>query len=588
MRDELPSAKDNIQLLFRLMGIDRVVVVDDVFSASPDSDSIVGQCRAMIAAGKKEVLPTLPQLTALKVDTDDEQVIIRQVRGSIDSLQADQRKALAVRLADLMGQDHGEEKTLTELQELLAGYNIQLLSGPEWESKKPELLKDGMRESTIFLFDQDFSPAGGHATQGMDVIAGLMNDASAEGILCGLLTHTVAGDREFEAWNALAESNNIVPHKDRFTVIAKTHLQNDPTAFVARVKRVAITGKCDALKRATATSLSGAHKEAERSLNEMNVFDFEQIVFQSSYLEGVWEPDTLFRVFALFHRRAARALAKKDTTIRKLADDVRRVIQIPYRPEDAPQSTSWKIQRLEIFEDGDFLNGHLSPIELGDVFQRTTGKKRFILLGPPCDLMVRSNGNRGGTKAVVLAEITAKDPQGKEGFYKIPYYGEEDGKPGWVKFRETAAIQICILDLCAVQTDGVSRISRDEAAPSGLIPAWRARHAILKDEASNIVERFELMKKKLPSGSADIEKVLSASLTGSVSGIVNGAIDIREKTVAYDIKRIGRVKGPAATALLKAYALYLSRDAFEHSLTTAIHSEATSTGCVEVPTTGDQ
>lgn len=576
-------AKAQIRLLFEMMGITRVVVVDDVFASPSDTESIIGQVRAFLNSGKRESLVGVPLLTnVFSTEQPDDEVLVQRVREVVDDCAPAAKISLAVRLNDLLNQDHGEDVARSELVELFSDFEVILLSPAEWKSRKTGLLENESRTKTLFLFDHDLAHAEGQPTQGMEIIAGLMRDPNTRDIYCGLLTHTVKKEEEAEAWRSLAASNGIDEQKDRFAVISKAHLGTDPTAFSFRIKRVALTGKCNELKQKAASVLNNAHEKAARALNELSVFDFEQIVFQSSFLEGVWEPDTLFRLFGLFQRREAMSLAKLDGQLGSLADKIRQVIDIPYAPEENAQSRSWRIQRLENYEDSQLLNGHFLPLELGDVFQRATGgSKQFVLLGPPCDLMVRSDGKRAGTKEGILAEITPKKPKRPENFFRLPHFNSETGEECWVRFRETATIPLCILDLCAVRDDGSSNLGLTDTPPVSLIPAWQTRFRVLQSEVAAILERYKSASKGLvPQKSAEAQSILVNNLTACVPGIATGSIDTQNQRIAYGIKRVGRITGTLATAMLKAYALYLSRDAFAHDITTELHNNEAEQGAV--------
>ena len=79
--------------------------------------------------------------------------------------------------------------------------------------------------------------------------------------------------------------------------------------------------------------------------------------------------------------------------------DARRVSTIPEKVaaalgEGGPSPGALRIQRYETYESDGELNGFHVPIELGDIFEKVTNRRRYILLMQPCDLMVRGNGKR--------------------------------------------------------------------------------------------------------------------------------------------------------------------------------------------------
>src|SRR5207302_194592 len=154
-------------------------------------------------------------------------------------------------------------------------------------------------------------------------------------------------------------------------------------------KLALLNGKVDDLKKTAREILRAAQENAHKRLDDIDIYDFDQIVFRSSRREGVWEPDTLFRVFGLFHHDETRKLAKEDANLFTLADAIRVLSLIPTKSSTAPNYNTMALQRLELYESGDYLNTHFIPIDVGDIFEKTgESKKRYILLAQSCDLMV--------------------------------------------------------------------------------------------------------------------------------------------------------------------------------------------------------
>ena len=144
-------------------------------------------------------------------------------------------------------------------------------------------------------------------------------------------------------------------------VISKKHLPDAPVSFAQRLKRAAIAPLCDNLKDEVVKVLNTSLEEAKKEIDDLNIYDFEEIVFQSSHNEGVWEPDTVLRILALYTQRSARKLLKENKEIETVAARVRDVIELPYRPSDAPAPSSHDILRLERYEEKEFLDDHHIP-----------------------------------------------------------------------------------------------------------------------------------------------------------------------------------------------------------------------------------
>ena len=129
-------------------------------------------------------------------------------------------------------------------------------------------------------------------------------------------------------------------------------------------------------------------------MERLSTPDFDRIVFGSSRREGVWEPDTLLRVFGILMRREARSQLYQDADISTAVAEARRISAIPEDvaaalDEESASPEVLRIQRFESYESDDELNQFHVPIELGDIFERDSNGQRYILLVQPCDLMVR-------------------------------------------------------------------------------------------------------------------------------------------------------------------------------------------------------
>lgn len=574
--DALTTARDFVAQLFSIMGIDRVVVVDDAYSASPQVADILGACIAFANAGKLDLVRTIPQFKDLELPADDVDICRRHIEAVVNEMDEDERKSIAVQLVDAGDQRWDQEDlTRTALNDLLSAYDVKQFSLQEWQSARDTLLSPESAQRTLFLFDQDMTANGGSDSEGIAIIADLLRNSALPAMHCGLVSHTVPEHHEFDTWNKLARDNDLDNHKGRFAVLSKAHLRSDPQAFAFRLKRVAISPRCDSLKTMVCEAIEKAHNAATQRLNSLNIYDFEQIVFQSSYLEGVWEADTLIRIFNLFHRDEARKIASANADLRRTADDVRRVVTLPFKPTDAPKSSSCKIRRLELYEDGEFLNAHHCPVELGEVFQKTNGSKQFILIGQPCELMVRGDGRRHGLAEVVLAKVVRKEPRNKRACFKLAFFDAETFAHAWVDFHETISVKTSILDLAAFQSDGSTQLTLDQPMPSRLIPAWQERFAVLNAEFATTVERYgQALTNAGGQLSASADDAMQHMLTNTVTGVVKGSIKFQgAKAVSYDFRRVCRLKEPIASAMLRSYAGYFSRDAFEHDFTRAIHQE---------------
>jgi hypothetical protein len=324
-----------------------------------------------------------------------------------------------------------------------------------------------------------------------------------------------------------------------------------------------------------------SHREAKAKLEGINIYAFDHIVFRASDREGIWEPDTLFRLLTLFQRIEARAVAMKSRKLRQLAEKIRSVSSIPTdfdsetKPDDA-----WKIQRLELYETGDFINTSLLPTELGDIFEKVVENAeeptQYILLAQPCDLMVRTKegSRKGKAEQVVLARIAPNLTSGKENeYFTLPHYKSGEDKDAYVLFTDTYLVSLKTLDLCAFNRKGIATIKLSDKS-GHLVAAWRKHHKAVVDYYRNLVDNRKRIGRlisdfnegKQPGIQIQDTVIDSLSIQSSRPPLFSAEISPAARTVTFDCKRVGRLEPNHAAAMWTKYCNYMSRPAFSVDL----------------------
>ena len=72
---------------------------------------------------------------------------------------------------------------------------------------------------------------------------------------------------------------------------------------------------------------------------------------------------------------------------------LRELDQLRDYPPYQPSLEAERLYQREVYEDAEYLSRLHTPIELGDLFRKENGSKRFVLVAQPCDLMVRNDGS---------------------------------------------------------------------------------------------------------------------------------------------------------------------------------------------------
>ena len=588
--------RQHAQLLLTSIGVSRIIVVDDKYD-EPEVETLLGICSTL----EPEQLSALPYLAGVDFGADRE-IWIGVVRDTWTVLDDTARRALlshahaharapAAALTPPAGDtavDHTQEqvdaRAAESLEKILDGLEdceYVTLSLSQWRARAAALLTDDSAAKTVLLFDKDFSTeqAGGE-NAGM----GLVRDVQDSNVgYCGLMSHTVHVGGEYDAWRQLADEYDL--DRDRFIVIAKERLTDaspDHYEFLRMLRFVALTGRYANVKSAAWSVFEQSVAEARAAVERLSVLDFDRIVFGSSRREGVWEPDTLFRVFGILMRREARSRLHQAEDISTAVTAARRISAIPEElatalGEEKASHEALRIQRFEVYEFPDELNRFHFPIEIGDIFEKTSTGRRYILLAQPCDLMVRPRGMRsyedykhGRTAALAELVVASDKERARDSWAELSFYNEDAGQTAFVDFAKVHHVLLTVLDLCVLRSDGAATIDVTAACPDLLIEPWEARHARLGKLFTVALTRYKQLED-------NCNKFKSLALP-TPSTTVQFRATVEAQTVRYDLKRVMRLRQPWSGALLTALAQHQARAAFEHPFDHSIPTQQEANG----------
>lgn len=566
---ELEQARTSVENILNTLDIACVVYVDDANNEGVSLEDAITAAQDLDAMRLLAVFPELGE----KI-TDDKDVLAKKIRdvwGELDAKKrAERGQAVVLAATPQDGVEANDLAYLSIVRQIVSQEKLVSLSPSEWYTQKERLLGNSNVKRTLFLFDQDFSNAGGDSEEGIKIIAALLEKDETKSLICGLLTHTVTPETQPERWVELSKRHDIP--RDRFVVIPKRHLSEAPMLFAQTLKLTALSPDFTELKHRTKEIIAQASAVAAKRVDDVSIYDLDHIVFQASAHEGLWEPDMLFRLHAMFHRLESRQLAHKGGVLEEIAARLRAVSRISTESAQLPPTLSaWALQREELYERGDHINQHYLPLELGDIFERVGAEstKKYILLAQPCDLAVRPKGEREPKlHRVPLAEVgfAEKAPKYAE---EMPYFDESPTKTFYVKLKMVHYVRVCILDLCVLSGDGRAEITLDISAPSGIRPAWRARHDILHRYVRQLVNKAALLEAQThdQNGVKEAKKRI-AQVIGPVlfsdepfKGVLADSNGFRK--VTYDCKRVGRISRARAIGLLMSYTATLGRPAYD-------------------------
>jgi hypothetical protein len=606
----LEEAKAAINKLLDTLGITRIICVDDVYIQSVAFEDALGSLEELSV----EQAQTIIGEGTIRLSPDPD-IRTEQFRDYWDSLPNDQKPDLFQRLsgekdeqATPSGFDAQDLDAANMLESLLVGREFYPKSLTAWKKQRKQYFEEARTQKTLFLFDENLTRDGGAATGGRTLIREVLALEQTKSSMCGLLSHNIRPESEYDIWGEFTGPDYEFD-PDRVIPVSKSHLQNNPLTFAQRIKLTILNPHCKQLRSQASRIISQAQKEAQKKIDLISVYDFEHIVFKASNKEGLWEPDTLFRLYGLFQRLEARQKAKGNRKLHNLSAIIRSVSAVPIEGEMssvnecgaggiknasmaiAPIDTHlqpqrpWAIQRLELYENAEYLNGYHLPIELGDIFEKTSGPKKkkgkYILIAQPCDLMVRTDS--GKRRAVITEGVLAKIvddlpkdkktgiPKQQDMHYELRYFDTSSGKSHYVSFLETHQVKLYVLDLCVFREDGEAKISIKDIPSKNMVPAWGKYHGKILENAKEIIENYSKLqkmreqynKRRQPQNQASDKLLRLAIPQSSDPELFVGTIDSVKNILSYDCKRVERLCQAHAAALLTKYSNFTSRAAFD-------------------------
>ena len=574
MDERIVEAQLIIERLLHAMGFRTIVSVDDIYAVNkPNYEQVFGWL--MTARINGEIAAYADLLPEEIINTPSDEVFRARfqaywVQLGIDRQLAVLRKCLSIEAVDV----DLEAADQAYLKHLIPGsVNLLNLSPHEWNEQKTAILNQATEGNGVLcLFDQNLSLVGMPETGGITLLGTTVNSAN-EHVVCGLLTQTIHKDDEISSIRGFAEEIGL--GLDQFLPLSKDRLRGDPMDFADGLRMMWLNHVRQRLTKEVKQVAQEAYEEADHQLNALDVYDFDEIVLRSSEREGLWEPETLFRLFEVYRRSAFRQkiFAEAKPALNKNIEQIRLMRDVgPVQPE--PSHFSGRVYQAavsELYDGGQFLNSTHQPLEVGDIFEVGSGK-HYILLGQPCDLMVRSDGMRvARTTTLVRVQVSAKSDPAKDPVPGAPlkhfghFVNQSDGT-GFVRFRDGCQVLLDVLDLAVFDRDGRCHFPVDPEAVKSLHKSWRERLARLTDrllrEHAQFKEHGYGAMKAYPQKALryrllladDFDKLGFAFKFDPSSGF------------QFGLRRIGRYRQPGSTRLLNRYFAFLARDAEEHDL----------------------
>lgn len=567
MDEALTVVQETVRQILLGIGVQKVVSIDDYYSSGhaqyEDAIGLFHLARNNRDVGYSGAIPK-------EILDAPEDIWTRMLNKTWSEVEAVRRTAILDELSQTFTQElpTRDVRDLSLLKRFVPGHMLVVVGPEEWERRRDEILavaRDDYR--VLCLFDQDLSLAGLSEDAGMTLIQQTLSSFGDGHVICGLLTQKIEKDAELPAAREFAATFGL--SLDRFLPLSKQRLRSDNLEFADGLKMLALNHARERLSKQVVELTRLADEAAHGMMNQIDVEDFEHIVVRSSEMEGVWETDTLFRLFELFRHNSFRSMVLDPDRRSSLFGDIERIrairdIRVSDHRASHPSDQVYRIRRSELFDTEQLLNPAHLPIELGDIF-KVGPSKHFILLAQPCDLMIRSKSSLVDIVTLVQVqsyEPTSKNPDGISSF-RLDYFEAEPGKRTFVKFRNAFKISRNVLDLAVLNDDGLCRMVLAEVADariSAFHAPWQGRIKKLREEYRKAHEEF----RKIPYHQASQyqKKALRHLLLCS-----NLNVDLRydpSGSFEFGIQRVGRCRASLSIQVLGAYSSFLSRNPQQH------------------------
>ncbi|KQT33658.1 hypothetical protein ASG29_06510 [Sphingomonas sp. Leaf412] len=559
------------------LGIDRVIWIDDKLITKPHDLTELLLVYPAAGAGFAEIA----ELTAVIAVGGD---VTGELEQRLADLSSDRRAeiltaALAAETAEAPPGDFATAELSTETTDAICAV-LRIAPEDRWSfddalAKLPALAGDDGRIGYVV----DLNEGAGDDRRGADVLADLCARASRGTPF--ILTHATdaagEGTLERELGNSLPRGpeGEVIP----VTVMAKKRLEGDAAAIESALqigfKRAGLRKALSDVLRAARGQLQDAFDKSAGALLDIVPERLETHVFERGFREGVSELHVVERALAAGQSQRLREFFATDETAIGAGRALRalRATVLDTEGEDASEALS-ALRRAEVLDGEQVVNRALSPVANGDLFEidanepGATASTRFILLGQPCDIMIRADGGRRQHEAMLIP-LRRHEGAGNERL-KMPLLPFKlDGAEWKLDIENCTFARLAALDLASLRPDGRVRLDTGHTPNEDLLAGLASAYVAITGPLDAV-----LGAPAMPAPPLVEDLILTTSRTVKVQqvriGIRKAALQRQgdqrgplPERVSWNLRRIGRVRPPFSSALLETTLLVLGRRAFD-------------------------
>lgn len=554
--DNYEDVKKQVAELLSCRNIMRVVYVDEMFDSSSKTNKTALQNYV------RENYATENVKSQFEIyDDADADVAVSKFNQWWEKSTEDNRLAV-VNKFQIISEVDSEVKTKMELY---VGDLLECVSPAEFVSNlESQKYVVGIDNQMLVLMDFDLQ----EDNNGMYYLRKVEDN---KWIQCGLFSQTFNKDNEIDKWQdggICNRSKNIFP-------LAKCRVVADDNGsdFAEGLRNVLWMRQISAIKDRYFDIVENSVKELYEFLTNIDPASFDAIIMNKSAKEGCWEFETLHRVGCLKMNDSIGTQMCNANFSEFQADmiSLRNIKNIVGNlPQTSENELNKQMERLEHFEDANYINCIHSQIANGDVFD--INAKLYMLLCQPCSMEIRAEGCRNSrSEKCYLIPMKECDEESQESKAKccgtLKYFGS-DYKKYSLHYGGADLTAVPILDLVSFNNDGVSRINFDEDIQKDTLtqPNLKIRYGIVKKILFKYFNAYqELQKSDIKKGLSCYNVINKAFANPDCKGRYLKAPEIKGNTIDFKITRVGRLKDPYAQECLQEFMAYLCRPAFPMS-----------------------
>tara|TARA_R110002012_G_scaffold123346_1_gene273789 strand:+ start:6712 stop:8451 length:1740 start_codon:yes stop_codon:yes gene_type:complete len=559
------------------LGLGRVIWIDDFFEASVDriKDSLMRDPAPLLGLG----IEGLGEVAALSTDDDKlaefEKALITALNAASQTDLATLNAAIRNRAAheeneqsDVPSPDEDlpSDTILAACKMLRVDQNDRL--GFEAGLARLETLGNNEEQVSFVVDLQDaFQAQGIGATAGVNVLKKLYARDQLETVF--VLTHEtdVAAEATKEAEIAeqlgaelAARPAPCVISKQRISVNTEAELS---TGIQVALKRASLRTEIYRVGQAAEEQAASAISTARRDMCTIPPEELDGFFVGRAIKDGASDLHMIERIYSAQVTKSVRNMFVENDVVKTAVGRIRRLRNVPLQfPSDISHPVIARFRQDEIWLDQEFLKASFAPISLGDVF-KTAGQapRKFILLGQLCDLTLRDNGSR----AVFSGDLVQFKPIEKreDKLKSLDLKVAPDGGLMRFDFNKISPVNLSILDLAAINADGIVKISSDQKPKAGVLPG----------QSKGFEKTLKLLKAVLGEDKAKPEDVVKASarcqLTMQIDNPFNTIAKPTPKIengvthLSWNLVRTGRLCSPFIDELMDRRLLLAGRRAVD-------------------------